>query len=173
MFRAHPIYMKTSHIISILMVASLTGLTGCSRCQTIDDETAIRQVIEQGVADAEASRAKAVMTLATRDFELIPQGFDVRDTQLRLYLILRRLGRFSIIYPRPTILIDAKTQAFAEAQMPFAIRRTDKEIPNLSNLIDDPEEWISEIDAIADVYTLEMWLIKKDDTWKVRKARIQ
>ena len=157
------------------ILLSLTlALAGCSRCETADDEAAIRALIATAVERAEAADAKGVMSVADKEtFELIPQGLAERETRLRLMLFLRQSGKVAIHYPRPTVNVDRKTGVHAEVLMPFALLRKGMELPELTSVIDDPERWLAEVNRIADVYRLELWFIKKGDDWRVRKARIR
>ena len=46
------------------------------------------------------------------------------------------------------------------------------DIPDLSEVLDDPEAFARAVDKLADLYRLELWLDKAEGEWLVRKARI-
>jgi hypothetical protein len=151
----------------------LLWLIGCSRCETMDDETQLREIIEQTAQRAEAGDVDAILDVATEDFAVAPAGLSKKEARLRLALFFRQSGRVAIRYPRPTVNVDTKTKAYAEASVPFALRRKEKDFPDLTDVTNEPAVWIEKVKAAADLYHLSLWFIKQNGKWKVRKARIQ
>ena len=148
------------------------GTPGCRKCETQDDETAIRQLIDGAVKSAEAQDIGALMDIATEDLTVLPGNKDRQKVKRELFVAFRYYGTFSIKHPRPTVNVD-RTGEFAEAFVPFLILKAGVDPPDLSGLYEDPEAFVQEVSKLADLYRLELWLKKDGGDWLVRKARIQ
>ncbi len=159
-------------IVFILFVETALFSTGCSGCDKQDDEAQIRELIEKGAILAEQHNVKELMQFTTKDFIAMPQSLDRRSAKGMLLMAFRRYKKFKVRFPRPTVNIDASS-AYAEATTQFAIVREGGTVPDLSGLYEDPESWLIELGELADIYKLGLWLIKQDDRWLIRKARLE
>jgi hypothetical protein len=146
--------------------------SGCSRCETPDDETQIRALVAQGAQLAEKHDLGALIELTTADFVARPQHLDRQSVKGVLLLAFRRYGRFKIRHPRPEVELDPAGGA-ATATLPFVIVRQGRQVPDLAELYEDPKEWLAEMIELADIYYLELGLTKEDDQWLVRRATLR
>ncbi len=163
---------KKKPLAFILLIVTGLFLGGCSGCEKRDDETQIRQLIENGALLAEQHKLKELMRLTTDDFLAMPNTMDRRSVKGMLFMAFRRYGKFKIRLPRPTVNVDASL-AYAEATTPFAIIREDRTVPDLTGLYEDPESWLNALGEMAELYNLGLWLVKKEDRWLIRKARLK
>ncbi len=157
-------------IVAPFVVSALL-FSSCGSCDTPDNETQIRSLFDKGADFAQKHDIKELIRLTTDDFQAWPGPQDRQSAKGVLFMAFRRYKKFSVKFPRPTVNVDA-TGAYAEAKTPFLIVREGQSMPNLKDLYDDPDGWVEKVDDLADPYHLELWLIKKDDEWLVRKARI-
>ena len=50
--------------------------------------------------------------------------------------------------------------------------RNNREVPDLSDLREDPTRWAEQLSEVVEVYHLELWLVRRDGEWKVKQAKI-
>ncbi len=162
---------KNAPLFALLLWGSLV-FVGCNRCETEDDETLLRGIIDRAAKLAEEHDVKELMRLAAKDFQASPGAQDRNATRGMLFMAFQRYGKFSVRFPRPTVNVD-QGGAHAEASTPFLIVRDGQGLPDLSDLYNDPDGWVEQLGSMADPYHLELWFVKKDGDWLVRKARIQ
>lgn len=155
-----------------ITVALASGTSSCSGCEEQDDETSIRAMVRHAVGLAEQHKVGDLMELTTRELTIKPHGTTRQEVKGMLLIAFRRYGQFTIKHPRPAITIDP-SGIEARAELPFVIVRKGRSMPDLGELYDDPERWLEELGEIADLYHLELWLIKDDDHWLVDSARIE
>ena len=154
--------------ISFILAATLPS---CSGCEDKDDETQIRQLFNYAADIAQKKDIGELMDLTTEDFKVARHGLDRQSVKGVLLMAFRRYGTFTIEHPRPDVdLGPADGEATASA--PFLIVRQGKEAPDLRDLYEDPQGWIESVGEMADLYNIELWLVKTDDGWKVEKARL-
>jgi len=140
-------------------------------CEKSDDERQIRTLVENGVLAAEKHGISDLMGLTTKEFVALPGHKNRREVKGMLFIAFRKYGKLTIEMPRPTVNID-KSGKYAEVDTPFVIVRKGSPIPDLADLYNDPESWTKGVDKMADLYDLHLWLIKKDNKWVVRQARL-
>ncbi|MCP4680347.1 MAG: hypothetical protein GY854_33640 [Deltaproteobacteria bacterium] len=158
-------------LIATLLVLSALLVSSCGSCETSDNETQIRALIDKGAAFAQKHDIGELMGLTTDGFQAWPGPRDRQSVKGVLFIAFKRYKKFSVKFPRPTVNVDA-TGVYAEAKTPFLILREGQSMPDLKDLYDDPDEWVEKVDDLADPYHLELWLIKEDGEWLVRKARL-
>ena len=163
---------KKSAIVLTASIFAAHILAGCSGCEKQDDTARIKALIKNAATKAEQHDLGGIMDLATEDFVALPNEMNRRSVKGLLLVAFRQYGKFSIHYPRPTINLDPSS-VLAEAIVPFLILRKGRSMPDLSSLYEDPDSWLREAAEVADLFHLELWLIKTDDQWLVKKARIQ
>lgn len=156
---------------SIWAAAMWAAVLGCQGCDKNDDEKQIRTLLENATLAAEEHNIKGLMGLTTKDFIALPGERDRRHVKATLFVAFRKYGKMSVEMPRPTVNVD-KSGRYAEVDTPFVIVRKGSAVPDLSGLYNDPGNWTKEIDKMADLYDLHLWLIKKDGTWVVRQAKL-
>jgi hypothetical protein len=89
-----------------------------------------------------------------------------------LWRAFTHYGRLKVLYPRPAVEIGADP-ARAAARFPFLIVSKDQAFPGLERLADDPLAWIREAGESADLYRLNLQLVKRDGEWRVNLARLE
>ena len=154
------------------LLSLLTTFSACSRCETHDDETLIRALIEGAEKSAEKHAVGEIMDLTTDDLIVLPGEKDRSSVKRTLFVAFRFYDKFDIVYPRPTVNVD-KSRVFAEAVIHFVILRSGIERPALAELYEDPDAFIEQASKMADLYQLAIWLKKTDGDWRVRKAHLK
>ncbi len=156
----------TSHLA--VMLALLFLVSACSKTER---ESEVYQLIEQAVGLAEGHKLGELMDLTQDGFIVSPGNRSSKDVRRILFVTFKRFGRFSILYPKPSVLLseDEKT---AIVKMNFLITKKDNPIPELELLYDDASAWLKTVDERSDLYTLSLELGYESGDWLVKKARI-
>jgi hypothetical protein len=61
----------------------------------------------------------------------------------------------------------------ASASVPFLIVRENVSLPGLKDFAHDPQRWLEEVGENADLYSLEMELVKQSGEWLVRRVTLK
>ena len=141
-------------------------------CSRGNDAEEIRKHIAKGAALAEAHETGTLLQLATDDIRAMPMNLDRRGIKGVLWQSFKRYGSFAVLYPRPTIEIDANARD-ASNQFPFLIVKQAVALPGLAELRNDPLAWIAAVGDQADLYRLRMQWIKHDGAWLVDLAVLE
>jgi len=152
-----------------LLLAIGTLFMACSRG---NDTEQIRKRIADGAALAEAHEVGKLLKLASEDIRAMPMNLDSRGIKGALWQAFKRYGSFAVLYPRPTIEIDANARD-ASTQFPFLIVKQAVALPGLAELRNDPLAWIAAVGDQADLYRLRMQWIKHDGAWLVDLAVLE
>lgn len=140
-------------------------------CTKKDDVAAIRQLIQKGADLAEKQKIGNLIELTTKDFSARPGDHNQRSVRGILFMAFRHYGRFKIHYPQPSVeVIEAGHTA--RAMLSFIIVSQDKPLPGLKELYEDPQRWIETASEKADLYQLQLDLVKTDGDWLVKIARL-
>lgn len=150
---------------AIIMLAAI----GCGKK---DETAAIRQLIGKGAQMAEAHELGDLMRLTTADFKALPGQHDTRSVKGILFVAFQHYGRLKIHYPRPGVEV-AQNGNTATALVHFAIVSQNKEIPGLKELYENPEQWIETASEKADLYQLELALVKEGGDWQIQQAELK
>jgi hypothetical protein len=156
----------------LLRAACLTAVVLCTACSRGDDAEAIRALISEGARLAEAHDVGGLTELATADFVAQPGGYDrdsVRGVLLQAFLYY---GRFHLVFPTPSIDVDA-TGDSARATVHFVIVRREGPLPDLEGLVDDPRAWLAQAGKAVDLYRLQVDFAKEGRIWRVRRAVLE
>ena len=140
-------------------------------CSKKDDRAAIINLIRKGADLAEKHEIGDIMDLAKDDFVGMPGEFDERETKALLWRTFNYYKAFKILYPKPEIAIEENGQN-ASAKLPFLIVKEDHAFKKLKDLFEDPKQWVEEAGKSADIYRLELELVKSDEDWLVQRARV-
>lgn len=162
-----PVSFKRSVVLGVWMLVSL-ALAGCSQT---DDETAIRALIAEGVQFAEAHDLGGLMDLTTDNFLAEPGALPRTEAKRFVFVGMKRYGNFRIHHPRPSIEVADNRQQ-ATATLHFLIVNKEELFPELEQLANDPLGWLAAIDKNADLFTLSLKLLRKDDEWRVQRAKL-
>ena len=157
--------------IAITLAFLPLGAVGCSGCEEQDDETVIRGMVNRAADLAAKHELGELMQMTAEGFVANPGQRSRQEVRPILLMAFRRYGKFSVEHPRPAVDLDP-SGLMASAEMPFLIVREGAEVPNLGELIDDPEGWFEEASEQADAYYLDLTFKKTDDGWRVSKAKI-
>jgi len=140
-------------------------------CSHGNDATIIRELIKKGVDLTEKHDTNSLMKLATDDFIYLPGKYDKKNTKWFLLRTFNYYKQFKIIYPYPDIHI--KNENGASATFPFLIVRKEHAFKKLNELYNDPQRWLEEAGKSADLYRINLELIKERKKWKVYQATLE
>jgi hypothetical protein len=143
-----------------------------SACSQQDDAAAIRKLVQKGAALAEAHNISGLMELATQDIVGQPGGYDRSAIKRIVWLALKHYGQIKILYPKPSVTLLAEDNR-ASCGTYLLIVKKDRVIPDLKNLYDNPKGWIETVGNNADLYQLNLEMLKTDGRWRVYKARLE
>lgn len=141
-------------------------------CADKDDSTAIRNLIKEGAGLAEMHHIGDLLRLTTDTFIAMPGRHDANGVKGILFVAFKHYGQFSIHYPKPAVEIETQGPS-ASAKVYFIIVRRDRTIPGLKELYNDPRRWLETAGEMADLYQLDLDLIKDKGQWLVQKARLE
>jgi hypothetical protein len=156
-----------SSIVIVLVVGSVL-----LACAGKDDTAAIRELIANGEALAEAHDISGLLDLTTDDVRAMPMDLDRRGIRGLLWRIFNYYGPMNIVYPRPDIEIQ-KNATDASASFPFLILKKERTLPGLEELRDDPKAWIEAIGETVDLYRFQLQLKRRDRKWLVNHVRLE
>jgi hypothetical protein len=139
-------------------------------CGGKDEVRAVRKVVEKGAALAEQHQLGDLMKLTADGFKAHPGNHDPRTVRGILWSAFLHYGRFTIHYPRPAVEVADPQSATAEVH--FIIVSQDRPLPGLKDLYEDPGRWIEQASEKADLYRLQLELVKTDGDWRVTQARL-
>ncbi len=152
----------------ITLILSLSVLTACSRTP---GEEAIYQLVEDGVSMAESHDLGGMINLLEDGFIAGPGNHSKQEVRRILFVMLKRYGKFRILYPRPSIQLSDDEQG-AIVKMTLLIASKQQPFPELDLFYSEPTAWLAAVDKSADLYTLSMELGIESGEWLLRKARI-
>lgn len=161
-------------ILRWLLVAwSGLAAAGCLSCFGGCDDSPpaerIRARIAEAVALAEQGDGAGLLEMTSGDFRVSPGGWDARRLRLRLNFGLRRLGRGSIHYPRPSVELDAHGRR-AETEFAFLTVRGE---PRQNRGRQPAADWLAELASKAGLMRIHLWWRLEDDRWLVTQARLE
>lgn len=162
---AMPVLVLRLFVLMILLFA-----VACGRAS--DDHSAIRNLIAQGAELAENHQIGDLLRLTGEGFTATPGNYDANGVKGILFVAFRRYGDFSILYPRPTVDLNADA-SHASATVYFVIVSKDRSLPGLKDLYNDPLGWLDEARDKADPFRLTLNLVKKDRRWLVQAAHLE
>ena len=142
------------------------GLILSLACGKGDDVQAIRKLIDKGAALGEKHDIGGLMKLATEDFSALPGEVDRRTAKAILWRAFQYYGAFKVLYPLPKVAVESGGKK-ASASFPFLMVRENVSFPKLKDLAHDPKQWLQEVGKNADLYALDMELVKEDGEWLV------
>lgn len=156
----------------ILLLICFLGAAWITACGGKDDADAIRELIAKGAELAEKKRVGELMDMAAPEFIAMPGGYDNRTARGVLFGAFMHYGKFKLHYPKPAVQMAGDGKS-AGATVHFLIVRQDQSIPGLKELYDDPRRWLDKVGEKADLYQLEMTVVKEDGDWVVTQAILQ
>lgn len=138
-----------------------------------DPAGAIREFLSEAARLSEEHNAEALMALAAEDFRLEPHGMNRHEVRKALLFAFRHYLSFRVLYPKPRIQFEDGERR-ARVTFPFIIVRKEISLPGLKELLDDPRRWAQEVGDRADLYWMELHLIRSGkDAWSAETATIR
>jgi len=152
-----------------LIIAALLLHLSCGKG---DNVQAIRELIDKGAVLGEKHDIGGLMKLATEDFLALPGDLDRQSAKAILWRAFKYYGVFKVLHPLVKVTVDSEGKK-ASAGFPFLIVRENVFFPGLKDLAEDPRRWLEEVGENADLYSLDMELVKDNSEWFVRKALLK
>jgi len=161
----HPSFLR----FAILGLIPFILLSSCAK----EDETEkILRLIKQGAELAEKHDAIGLMEFTTKDFVAQPGQHGSHEVRKILWLAFRHYSNFRIIYPEPKVELEASGDD-ASARVYFLIVRRERSFPELQDLYKNPQRWLEEVGENADLYRLQLTLLKQNEDWLVKRALLE
>ena len=164
--------MKWHKRVVHFMALCLLGIVPCLSCSQKDDVASIRAMIRKGARLAEAHDVNGIFELTTRNLRVMPGRLEGRAAKAALWRTFKYYGAMNVFHPRPNVEIEASGDR-AEVRVPFLIMKRDQSHPKLKDLPEDPLAWVREVGEYADLYRLNMTLVKQDKDWLVNRATFE
>jgi hypothetical protein len=141
-------------------------------CSPKDEVAAIREVIKKGAELAEDHDVGGIMDLTTADVVALPGQHNRLEIKRIIWAALMHYGKLKVLYPEPTVDITSNDSS-ASARVYFLIVKKDRNLPELKELYKDPRRWLEEVSENADLYQLNLQLLKKNGDWLVKQAHLE
>jgi hypothetical protein len=162
-------YRKKQALIIICWILSFFMVAACSEK---DDAAAIRELIKKGATLAEDHNVSEIMELTTQDVIALPGRYKRLEIKRIIWTVFKRYGQFKVLYPKPSVDLSSEGKA-ASCKIYLLILKKDRTFPGLKELTDDPKRWLETVGENADLYQVNLELLKKDGTWRVRQAHLE
>jgi hypothetical protein len=154
---------------AILWVILFAFVTSCS---PKDDVSAIRKLIKKGAELAEDHDVGGIMELTTDDLVALPGQHNRLEIKRIVWTALMHYGKFKVLYPEPSVNLTSN-ESKASSRVYFLIVKKDRKVPELKELYQDPGRWLEQVGENADLYQLNLQMIKKNGDWLVNQALLE
>jgi len=141
-------------------------------CAEKDDAAAIRALIKKGAEMAEDHDVNGILELTTEDVLASPGRHNRREIKRIIWAAFMHYGKLSVLYPRPSVDIS-DGQNSASCKIYLLIVKKERALPDLKELYNDPKRWLEAVGENADLYQINLELLKTDGAWLVRKAHLE
>lgn len=141
-------------------------------CSEKDDVVAIRELIKKGAELAQDHDINGILDLTTEDLVALPGHRNRREIKRIIWSAFMRYGSFRVLYPEPAVDLTAKENT-ATARVYVLIVRKNQPLPKLKELYKDPKRWLEAVGEHADLYQINLQMLKKNGHWFVRQARLE
>ncbi len=141
-------------------------------CAEKDDAAAIRALIQKGAELAENHDVGGILELTTEDVVALPGRHNRAEIRRIIWAAFMHYGKLKVLYPKPSVEIYG-TEKGAACRMYLLIVRKEQAFPDLKELYNDPKGWLEKVGANADLYQMNLQLLKKDGAWLVREAHLE
>ena len=160
---------KNPALLTLALVVFFFGIMACSEK---DEVAAIRALIKKGAELAEDHDVAAIMELTTEDVVALPGRHNRLNIKRIIWSVFKRYGNFNILYPKPSVELSAENNS-ASSSIYLLIVKKDQTYPGLKDLTDDPKQWLETVGENADLYQVNLEMVKKDGDWLVRQAHLE
>ncbi len=144
------------------------GLLFAAGCHAQDENDAF-ETLEKGIEALEEGDVRDAINLTTEDFIVLPGKANRRSVTWQLKRFFQANGGVAVHYPQPSIEVDGE---FVYVEGPFITSRVGAYIPELKDLQDNPDQWISVAEGLTDVHRAEITFERTADEWLVKTLRI-
>ena len=141
-------------------------------CSPKDEVAAIREVIKKGAELAEDHDVGGVMELTTEDVVALPGKHNRMGIKRIIWLAFKHYANFKILYPQPSVNL-ASDKNSASSRVYLLIVKKDRHLPELKELYTEPRRWLEEVGENADLYQLDLQMLKKNGDWLVKQAHLE
>jgi hypothetical protein len=141
-------------------------------CSPKDEVAAIREVIKKGAELAEDHDVGAIMDLTTAEVVALPGQHDRLEIKRIIWAALMHYGKLKVLYPEPSVRLTSN-ESIASSTVYLLIVKKDRHMPELKELYQDPRQWLEEVGENADLYQLNLQLLKKNGDWLVEQAHLE
>lgn len=156
--------------LSILLTIVFLFVLSCSEKK--DDVAAIRALIKKGAQLAENHDVSGILELSTEDVVALPGRHNRREIKRIIWSAFMHYGKLKVLYPEPSVDLS-DTQNRASCTIYMLIVKKEQAFPGLKTLYNDPKRWLEEVGENADLYQINLRLLKKDGAWLVRQAILE
>ena len=87
-------------------------------------------------------------------------------------MAFKRYEEFHLLHPIPKVTLESEDSA-ASTAFPFLIVKKETAVPELQGLYEDPQRWLEEVGKNADLYLINLDLVKTDGDWLVKRAHLE
>ena len=141
-------------------------------CSPKDEVAAIREVIKKGAELAEDHDVGGIMELTAADVVALPGQHNRLEIKRIIWAALMHYGKLKVLYPEPSVDLTSN-ESIASARVYLLIVKKDRNLPELKELYKDPRRWLEEVGENADLYQLNLQMLKKDGDWLVKQAHLE
>jgi hypothetical protein len=160
--------MKQTQLSILLTILFLFVIS----CAEKDDEAAIRALIKKGAELAEDHDVSGILELTTEDVVALPGRHNRLEIKRIIWSAFMHYGKLRVLYPKPSVDLS-DTENGASCRIYLLIVKKEQTLPALKELYNDPKRWLEEVGENADLYQINLQLLKKDGTWLVQKAHLE
>jgi hypothetical protein len=141
-------------------------------CSQKDEVSAIRELIKKGAELAEDHDVGGIMELTTEDVVAIPGQHNRLGIKRIIWAAFRHYGKLKVLYPEPSVDLTSNENK-ASCRVYLLIVKKDRSFPELKELYKDPRRWLEEVGENADLYQLNLQMLKKNGDWLVKQAHLE
>jgi hypothetical protein len=141
-------------------------------CSPKDEVAAIRELIKKGAELAEDHDVGGIMDLATADVVALPGQHNRLEIKRIIWAALMHYGKLKVLYPEPSVDLTS-SESIASARVYLLIVKKDRNVPQLKELYKEPRRWLEEVGENADLYQLNLQMLKKNGDWLVKQAHLE
>ena len=141
-------------------------------CSQKDDVQVIRELIKEAAALAEDHNVSEIMELTTEDVVALPGHHNRLEIKRIIFAALMHYGKFKVLYPKPSVDLSNSDNS-ATSMIYLLIVKKDRTIPDVKDLYEEPRRWLEKVGENADLFQVEIKLLKKDGKWRVNQAHLE
>ena len=141
-------------------------------CSPKDEIAVIRELIKEGAELAEDHDVGGIMELTTADVVALPGQHNRLEIKRIIWTAFMHYGKLKILYPEPSVRLTSN-ESSASSTVYFLIIKKDRNMPELKALYKDPRRWLEEVGENADLYQLNLQMLKKNGDWLVKQAHLE